>query len=59
MWDYARRLEISLKYSCDEFELLSGHENFIQAGVKMTMPDFYKGLLSAENLTFETFSSKN
>ncbi len=59
MWDYARRLEISLKYSCDEFELLSGHENYIQAGVKMTMPDFYKGLLSAENLSFVTLSSKN
>lgn len=59
MWDYARRMEISLKYSCDEFELLRGHENFIEAGVKITMPDFYKGLLTAENLSFETFSSQN
>ncbi|MBS1551643.1 MAG: hypothetical protein JST15_06210 [Bacteroidetes bacterium] len=59
MWDYARRMEISLKYSCDEFEMLRGHENFIEAGVKMTMPDFYKELLKTENLSLETFDNRN
>ena len=33
---------VSLINSCDEFELLHGTENHIEAGVKITMPFVYE-----------------
>lgn len=41
MYDPVAGIFISLRLSCDEFKLLNGNEHCIEAGIKMTIPDFY------------------